>query len=156
MTADREQRIAVLQHARRQRHRHEELASLSPHAPVPIDPEESFTLQESSRAEIVRMREAGKLRRVRFASAEDAVHAFMQDLGDLEQIGLWRFYGHERAGLEGDGFFTGPMEPLLLSSWLAAGNDGFLVITRDLVHGRLLDVVKDDPWEGSFVEIESW
>lgn len=151
MTGERERRIAIMQHARRQRRQAAEVAALVPGAAIlPVDPADSLSLEEAVRRTVPRLREEGRLKRERFGSRDKALDALAAGLGRLAHEGLWELHGRDGAG-----FFKG-VDQSVLAAWLAAGNDGFSVVTPGLEAGRVVDVVIDDAWEGSFVEIESW
>jgi hypothetical protein len=128
-----------------------EVTALVPTAAItPIDATESLALEEAVRAAVPRLRDAGRLKRELFHGVDEALNSLSAGLGDLASEGIWELHGGVGAG-----FFTG-VEHRVLVAWLAAGHDGFSVVKPQLESGLIVDQVRGDPWEGSFVEIESW
>jgi hypothetical protein len=156
MSLSRDQRIAAIQHRRRQRATLEELAKLSSGpkdlALVALPPEESLQLIAAQHSSTALLRKGNAIRRERFSTTSAAIKAFCSGLGELCSRGLWSFQW--QAGYIG--YFSGAISPLVLKRWIDTRHDGFLVAEADLSRGRALDSVIDDSYEGSFIEIESW
>ena len=152
MSAEREQRIAALQHGRRQRDVREELRLLGAASVHLLPSTESLALSQALRGKLVALRGTASLRRVKFPTADPAVEAFLGPAANLHAEGVWEFYGKEGPV----GFFKAAFTPAVLRKWVDAGHDGFALVKPDLSSGRLLDSVLDDEFEGSFVEVETW
>jgi hypothetical protein len=150
------ERIAVLQHGRKQREAYNDLTSISNklgeknHAP--IDPGLSFRIQVEMYEKLKAMRVSAALHAARYTLVDDAVDGFLVHVSTLSSDAVGEFY----TGENGSGFFVGPFSRPFLLSCLAECCEGFALVQTDLASGALLDVAFDDPLCGNFYEVEWW
>jgi hypothetical protein len=156
MSDEASDRIAVIQHERRQ---HEALRALSAisdklgdarHAPV--DPGVSLRTQCELYATLKAMRASAELHSAKFATAEAAVDEFFTRASRLPPDAICEFY----MGARGSGFFIGTLSRAFVKSCLAQGHEGIAIVQPTLASGVLLDVARDDPLLGDFYEVEWW
>ena len=150
-------RFRVLRHQHEQRQGKQVLDALRRDAGelplVAAAPTESLDLQDGLYARLKDLRENGRLRASRHATAGEAVGAVMEQASQLGGELLIELYDGSGGG---SGFFVGSMSFAFLLSCLERWPDGFSVVRSDLSGGVVLDVVLDDPVDGDFYEVERW
>lgn len=149
-------RIAVLQHKRRQSEAYGALSSISdtlgeaPHPP--IDSSYSLRLQGAMYERLKGLRDQQPLRSQSYTTAEAAVNELLIHASSLTSDMMAEFYN----GARGTGFFYGPFSRGFLLACLLQGYEGMALVQPDLALGVLLDVALDDPIRGDFYEVEWW
>lgn len=149
-------RIAVLQHRRRQATSQEALSKVSDEVGEPrhqpVEAGASLRLQTELYARLKEMRGQGQLLRSEFPEADSATAAVHAQLELLGSDAVFEVY----FGASGSGFFAGPISSALVRGCLRHGHEGLAATLPSLESGVLLDVVRDDPLRGNFYELEWW
>ena len=149
-------RIAVIQHERRQ---HEALRALSAISDelgearhIPVDPRVSLRNQGELYERLKVMRASAELHSAKFATADAAVEEFFTRASHLPPDAMCEFY----MGARGSGFFIGTLSKAFATYCLKQGHEGITIVQPTLASGVLLDVARDDAVLGDFYEVEWW